>query len=567
MMIVFILLLTVLSIALRLASMSAMSYKKVADRKAAIENKDAEEGREVDPNSNWNIKSEAAGATAKSLRLAYTVVSSLRNILSVIAPILAIITIFAFIFMAVASSGFMTLFTETDEHGNLAMVQNLPGSSSGNTSNGSNNGTNNGIYQTTGYKPGQAFKSTGKKRVLLVGDSRTVQLGIYTFGMELGADSTLIGETPSGDYVFAKGSMGLSWMKEHESEIDAQVNGDTAVVINMGTNDAYSYDASAKNYIEWLNKKAEDWTSKGATVWFMNTGPVSDSGTSALKTSHVVSFNNAVKSGLSSKVGYIDEYATLNGYGNVVYDEMGVHYDKATYHVVWNLVRNTVKNRTTAGVHTLAYVSNSPTYTEKNRTLEYHLYIPNNAKTNMALIVFLHGSGEEGKLDKLKDYGLMHQAKKLYGDDFPFIALQPCSPYYGWSDKPLKELIDCIVEEYSIDENHIILTGHSMGAVGVWDYAGKYGDFFSCAVPVSWWTGSLSGDRLTNLASIPIRAYYGTKETSGYYEGMDVNLQKNIETIKSAGGLAELIVLEDYEHYMTKDQTYTKELFEWMLSR
>lgn len=562
MIIVFILLLTVLSMALRLASMSVMSYKKIADRKAQIEQKDAEtgkEGSEINPENNWNIKSKAAGTAARALKGAHLVVSTFRNILVIVAPIIAIITLLSMLFMVVASSGFMTLFTTLDENGNLTM--NTTGLVS------SNQYSNNGSNGDDDREPGTSLVGDGESRVLLIGDSRTVGLAAYILGMDISEDQAVIGETSDGDYIYAKGSMGLAWMKEQESGIDAQVTSNTAVVINMGTNDAYSHATTADQYVEWINAKAEEWEDKGATVWFMNTGPVTDDGTSGLKTEHVVAFNEAVKNGLNDNIGYIDEYQELINYGEVVYDDFGVHYDSASYQVVWDLVVNTVKSNVEVGTHTLSFTDNSGRYTDENKTLGYHLYIPNGATTNMPLIVFLHGSGELGDLDAVKNYGMMYSAKQIYGDDFPFIGLQPSCPNYGWGDKPLKELIDYIVDEYDIDEDRIILTGHSMGAVGVWSYGASYGDFFSCAVPISWSSGALSQDGIKNLAKIPIKAYYGTEEKDLDSGNLVQNMQSTVNRVYNAGGDIELIALEGYTHSMTKDQTYTEELFEWMLDQ
>lgn len=207
--------------------------------------------------------------------------------------------------------------------------------------------------------------------------------------------------------------------------------------------------------------------------------------------------------------------------------------------------------------------------TSITENLEYWLYIPDNATSNMPLIIFLHGSGDPvNNFQGIRDYGMMKNVRKIYGDNYPFIGLQPCTPSYGWENKPLKELIDFIVEEYQINPNKIILTGHSMGAVGVWYYMGMYGDFFSAAVPVSWWAqGGLPDYFFDNWAEIPTRAYYGTEEAKTEYQNMASYMTGNVRTITERGGQAELIALPGYMHYQTKDMTYTEELIEWMIAQ
>ena len=553
MLIVFILLLTVISMALRLASMSINASRKIANRVAKIEGKD---GSKSDLEKIvGKVGDGTARAASGMLRGAQVVVSWLRNILVSILPAILVVDIIVFLLLTVASAGFITLFTSIDENGNYSI------NTSGTTSK----------YLSSEEASDRTYASlsgNGKARVLLVGDSRTVEMSGQVLGMGV-VDNSVIGETADGDYIYAKTGRGLAWMKENEEEIDAQVTKDTAVVINMGTNDAYSYKTTADQYVEWLNLKSADWIAKGASVWFMNTGLVDDNGTSGLRNSHVEAFNSAVKSGLNPNIGYIDEYKALQDYGNVHCDTFGVHYDFETYKFIWELVVDSVKGvDVSEGVKQLSYTDTSGKYTESSKTIEYNLYIPSNATTNMPLIVYLHGSGDLiGDVDLVKDRGMMKQIQDLYNSDYPFIGLQPCASSYGWSDKPLKELIDSVVETYSVDSSRIILTGHSMGAAGAWEYGSKYGDFFSVVVPVSWgWDGSTE-EGISNLAKIPIKAYYGSEEASiGEYD-MAASMSNTVKRIVSAGGSAKLILLEGYDHAETETLTYTKELISWMIAQ
>lgn len=192
----------------------------------------------------------------------------------------------------------------------------------------------------------------GKSKILLIGDSRTAQLGINVFDMPYanesgpaGVTATVIGETSSGDYIFSKGSESLEWVKQVESDIDAQVDSNTAVVMNMGTNGL-----GAEQYIDYMNDKYEDWTAKGASVYFCTTNPVLDeeaSNWTTLTDSQVVEFNKEVKEGLDSNIGWIDTYSEV--YDMVVVDKMtpkgdGVHYDKEVYEKIWEVICDSVKS-------------------------------------------------------------------------------------------------------------------------------------------------------------------------------------------------------------------------------
>ena len=208
------------------------------------------------------------------------------------------------------------------------------------------------LMSATAGSSQSAFDSTpqgspvnGKSKIVLVGDSRTVQLSYILFGVSYSYDHYNIDfpHTNGGhgnDWFVAGGAMGLSWMKTVESEIDAKVDSDTAVVINMGTNDAYSMETIAAQYIDWLLPKADEWTSAGAAVYFLSTNPVDDNKTAYLKNSHVERFNEYVKTHLNSKVTYLDYYSIMKS-SSFSTDDSGLHYDREGYQGIWDfIVRN-----------------------------------------------------------------------------------------------------------------------------------------------------------------------------------------------------------------------------------
>lgn len=321
--IVFILLLTVISIALRLASLSIRAYKKIGDRKSKM----IEEGTVDAPDFNsklWNTKAAVAGATAGMLKTAGTVVAMLRAILAMSAPIIISVEILIGIFLVITSSGFSTFFSDT----------NLPASTNESSYNGN---SNNGNSNNNSSEPDDE-----DTKILLIGGSRTVYLAQYVHGFTLSEDRTAIGSTSDGDYIMSKLDSGLDWAKDNEDEIDNLVTSNTTVVINIGEYDAKSHSTYADLYIEWLNKKAEEWVAVGATVYYMNVGPVVDRGSSYTKTSHVSDFNKKVKEGLGENIRYIDLHTSLENYGKIVYDGSGVLYDSETYDVIWRLITNTV---------------------------------------------------------------------------------------------------------------------------------------------------------------------------------------------------------------------------------
>lgn len=199
--------------------------------------------------------------------------------------------------------------------------------------------------------------------------------------------------------------------------------------------------------------------------------------------------------------------------------------------------------------------------------LEYYLHIPENAQLNMPLIVFLHGDTEVCRYDLLENFGVIAEAKEIYGEAFPFIGVTPCTRFKSWVDfsipETLKGMIDHLTDTYSINPDQIIITGHSRGAAGVWNMISLYGDFFSAAVPVS--CSTTEWLNYENCAKVPVLAYIGTigEVECGYIPKMEYICKKIVE----AGGEAELILLIDKSHRLTSSAAYTQETFEWMLAQ
>ena len=198
--------------------------------------------------------------------------------------------------------------------------------------------------------------------------------------------------------------------------------------------------------------------------------------------------------------------------------------------------------------------------------LDYYLFIPENATRNMPLIIFLHGDGEIGLIDNLESYGMIESAREIYGNDFPFIALSPCTRTNSWIREDISQLlmglIGDVVNTYHIDESRIIITGHSRGAIGTWDLISRHGGYFSAAVPVS--CNNETELNLENCAQVPVWAFAGDQGEieQDYADFMGIA----VDRINAAGGNAKMTQLEGSWHIDTDTGAYTREVFDWMLS-
>ena len=187
---------------------------------------------------------------------------------------------------------------------------------------------------------------------------------------------------------------------------------------------------------------------------------------------------------------------------------------------------------------------------------------------DMPLIVYLHGDGEVNNPHTLPNHGLKNYAVKVYGEDYPFIILEPNTRVKSWINGCIPELviglIDRVTERYSINVDKIILTGHSRGAIGVWDLISTYPEYFSAAVPVSSPHGSGHIDYI-KAAGVPVWTFAGDiGDTERWYHKY---LAQNVDQIYVCGGFGKFTVLKGCNHSTARAAAYVEETFEWMLAQ
>jgi predicted peptidase len=197
--------------------------------------------------------------------------------------------------------------------------------------------------------------------------------------------------------------------------------------------------------------------------------------------------------------------------------------------------------------------------------VKYQVCLPAgyDASKAMPLILFLHGSGEQGD-DGVKQSSVgIGPAIKLNPKGWaPYITVIPQKPKGrgGWMDH--EELMLGVVEktkkEYKIDASRLYLTGLSMGGYGSWVLAAKHPAMWAAVAPICGGGNPADGPKLKDL---PLWAFHGDKDTA-------VPLKKSeemIEAIKTAGGSPKLTVYPGVGHN-SWDKAYRDEkLWEWFL--
>ena len=104
----------------------------------------------------------------------------------------------------------------------------------------------------------------GSGNVIFVGDSRTGQM------------ANAVGGTaawPGTAFVACFGG-GVDWLStaQAKKDVDQYVTPGSVIILNYGVNDLSRHN----DYITTINRYAQDWISKGATVYFASVGPVGE---------------------------------------------------------------------------------------------------------------------------------------------------------------------------------------------------------------------------------------------------------------------------------------------------
>lgn len=153
-------------------------------------------------------------------------------------------------------------------------------------------------------------------------------------------------------------------------------------------------------------------------------------------------------------------------------------------------------------------VGNAKIEVVQKQELGYALHIPADSKEKKPLLVFLHGSGENGSdVEKVKIHGPF---KYLKSHDIDAYVLAPqCPEGQQWNPDFLYELILKIQKENNIDTNRIYLTGLSSGGWGTWSLALKYPEIFAAVVPVAGFVDINQLEEICKIKAIPIQIFHG----------------------------------------------------------
>lgn len=166
-----------------------------------------------------------------------------------------------------------------------------------------------------------------------------------------------------------------------------------------------------------------------------------------------------------------------------------------------------------------------------NDVLCYRLFTPHSTGEKLPLVLYLHGADAIGQ-----DNIAQLNSKNAYS--FTTTAAQTQHPCYvlarqlparftaadesptdeqsakGWTDEAVQTALLETIQELmesrgNIDPDRIYVTGHSMGALGVWGMLDAYSHIFAAAMPISGlWNGSVE-----RMKDVPIWIFHGEGDT------------------------------------------------------
>lgn len=168
----------------------------------------------------------------------------------------------------------------------------------------------------------------GSGNVIFVGDSRTGQM------------ANAVGGTAawSGTAFVACFGGGVDWLStaQAKKDVDQYVTPGSVIILNYGVNDLSRHN----DYITTINRYAQDWISKGATVYFASVGPVGEN-EYGKRNWAVEYFNNQLNNRLDARIGRLNLYVFLTGSGYTTQAD-GLHYDGATYAAMFRFLMQSI---------------------------------------------------------------------------------------------------------------------------------------------------------------------------------------------------------------------------------
>ncbi|MCM1273001.1 MAG: hypothetical protein NC225_02950 [Clostridium sp.] len=146
----------------------------------------------------------------------------------------------------------------------------------------------------------------------------------------------------ASDSFFCENGVGLYYLNSHMSDIMANADNNTRIIVGLGVNDV---GVGNDGYVQALTQLN---TSCDAEVYYMLVNPVDDAKCASIgypvTNAAVESFNTKMLEGLNgSGIKIIDTYTFLTTNGYTTYD--GLHYDEKTTQTIYDFIKRCLRNQ------------------------------------------------------------------------------------------------------------------------------------------------------------------------------------------------------------------------------
>ena len=185
----------------------------------------------------------------------------------------------------------------------------------------------------------------------------------------------------------------------------------------------------------------------------------------------------------------------------------------------------------------------SGTHKGTSGNLTYYVHVPNNPKTNLPLVLYLHGDGGESMANNSYFY---QQVQKYFGKDYPFILVEPAGGMWAETSGRLaeiKNIVDSTCDKYKCNKSKISISGASRGSIGTWHMINNYPTLFYAAVPISCGSYSINAQNFTHTK---IRAFAG--DVGSNEQRYNSEMRAIVSSIQRAGGTASFTTLSGQSH-------------------
>ncbi|MFW6457664.1 MAG: prolyl oligopeptidase family serine peptidase, partial [Planctomycetota bacterium] len=216
-------------------------------------------------------------------------------------------------------------------------------------------------------------------------------------------------------------------------------------------------------------------------------------------------------------------------------------------------------------------------------TMPYRLLMPDNydPAEKYPLVLCLHGAGGRGSDNRSRGTEAFKAlSDRKVREEYPAFLLTPqCPKGERWVDvkgkegsysidevpmtRPMElvvEILDSVMEEFSVDPNRVYVTGQSMGGHGTWDLVLRHPDRFAAAIPVCGVGDPGEADR---IADLPVWAFHGAEDPTVPPSGS----RDMIEAIKEAGGDPQYTEYPDVKHFSWKPAWKEDEIVPWLFKQ